>query len=88
MPGAIAARVTAVVARQTRTDPAALAPDTRLEALGLDSMALVELIFALEEEFDISIPFNANRPDEASADMATVAGITSQVEALMAERAD
>ena len=36
-----------------------------VEALGLDSLGLVEAIFALEEAFGISVPFNANEPDGA-----------------------
>ncbi|MEL6102951.1 MAG: phosphopantetheine-binding protein, partial [Pseudomonadota bacterium] len=30
--------------------------DSTLEDLGIDSLGLVESIFAIEEEFDISIP--------------------------------
>ena len=30
-----------------------------LESLGIDSLGLVESIFAIEEAFDISVPFNA-----------------------------
>ena len=37
-----------------------LRPDTALQDLGVESLDLIEIIFALEEEFDISIPFNAN----------------------------
>ena len=35
-----------------------------LDDLGIDSLGLVESIFAIEEAFDISVPFNANEPDE------------------------
>ena len=31
-----------------------------LDELGLDSFAAVEMIFDLEEKFDIQIPFNSN----------------------------
>jgi acyl carrier protein len=34
----------------------------RLEELGLESLDAVEMIFDLEEKFDIQIPYNANNP--------------------------
>jgi acyl carrier protein len=34
--------------------------DDRIDELGLDSFATVEMIFDLEEKFDIQIPFNSN----------------------------
>ena len=43
-----------------------LTPDTALRDLGVESLDLIEIIFALEEKFDISIPFNAN--DAAATD--------------------
>jgi acyl carrier protein len=88
MPGAVEAQVIAILARQARVEADMLRPDTMLEDLALDSMALVELIFALEEEFDIAVPFNANRPEDSATDMASIASIVRAVEQLLAERAD
>jgi acyl carrier protein len=34
--------------------------EDRLEDLGIDSLSTVELIFELEEKFNIQIPYNAN----------------------------
>lgn len=34
--------------------------DTALQDIGVESLDLIEIIFALEEKFDISIPYNAN----------------------------
>jgi len=87
MSGAVEARVIAILARQARMDVAAIRPETTVEQLSLDSMALVEVIFALEEDFDISVPFNANRPEESAFDLATVATIVRTVELLLAGRA-
>ena len=55
-------QVLAILARQALRDPAELAPDMTFEALGLDSLGLVEAIFAIEEHFDISLPFNPQQP--------------------------
>jgi acyl carrier protein len=80
-------RVIAILAEQAVLDPADVAPDATLESLGIDSLGLVEAIFAIEESFDISVPFNANDPGEGRFDISSVASIVAAVEALMAERA-
>ena len=53
-------QIIAILADQALLQPSDVALDNSLEDLGIDSMALVESIFAIEEAFDISIPFNAN----------------------------
>ena len=58
-----------------------------LQDLGLDSLGLVESIFAIEEAFDISVPFNANSPDRSGFDISSVAAIIAAVEGLVAQRA-
>ncbi|MEM1341886.1 MAG: acyl carrier protein [Pseudomonadota bacterium] len=57
-----------------------------LEDLGIDSMGLVEAIFAIEEAFDISVPFNANAPEDSGFDISSVDAITRAVEALVVEQ--
>jgi acyl carrier protein len=47
---------------------------------------VVESIFAIEEEFDIEVPFNANAPGESEFDISSVATIISAVETLVAEQ--
>ena len=50
-------QIIAILADQALLQPSDVALDNSLEDLGIDSMALVESIFAIEEAFDISIPF-------------------------------
>ncbi|MDP2083215.1 MAG: acyl carrier protein [Pseudotabrizicola sp.] len=64
-----------------------LTTDTRLDALALDSLAMVELIFALEETFDISVPFNANDPGKDDFDLSSVGAIVQAVEGLVSQKA-
>jgi acyl carrier protein len=48
--------VTEIVARHFKTSPELLRPDTRLrEDLGGDSLDLVELVFALEQAFGVTV---------------------------------
>ena len=82
----ISDRVIAIVAEQALLDPSDVAPDNTLADLGIDSLGLVESIFAIEEEFDISVPFNANSPGESDFDISTVASITAGLERLIAEK--
>jgi acyl carrier protein len=49
-------------------------------------MALVETLFAIEEAFDIQVPFNANTPGQG-IDLATVGSLIAGVEALVARKA-
>ena len=55
-----------------------------LQDLGLDSLGLVESIFAIEEAFDVSVPFNANEPGKSGFDISSVAAIIAAVEGLVA----
>lgn len=80
-------KVIAILAEQAVLDVADVSPDATLESLGIDSLGLVEAIFAIEEAFDISVPFNANDPSEGTFDISSVASIVAAVEALMAEQA-
>lgn len=77
-------RVIAIIAEQAVLDPSDVTMDSTLESLGIDSLGLVESIFAIEEAFDISVPFNANTPLETDFDISTVASIVAGIERLKA----
>lgn len=55
-------KVLQIVAHQALLDVDDINPDTTLAELGLDSLGMVEIVFAIEETFDVQIPFNANDP--------------------------
>ncbi len=80
-------RVIAIIAEQAVLEPGDVSLDQTLEDLGIDSLGLVESIFAIEEAFDISVPFNANDPSESDFDISSVAAIIRAVEGLVAEQA-
>lgn len=82
----VADRVIGIIARQALIEPAVLRLDVSLAAMGLDSLGLVEAIFAIEEAFDIQIPFNANEPEASPFDTSTVAAVIGAVEALVAAK--
>ena len=80
-------RVIEIIAEQAVLEPADIKLEQTLEDLGLDSMALVEAIFSIEESFDVQVPFNANDPDQSDFDVSSVASIVTAVEKLIADQA-
>ena len=80
-------RVIEIIAEQAVLEPADIKLGQTLEDLGLDSMALVEAIFSIEEEFDVQVPFNANEPEKSDFDISSVAAVIAAVEKLVSEHA-
>jgi acyl carrier protein len=56
-----------IVARALKIPVERLTAQSTLQDLGVESLDLIEIIFALEEKFDINIPYNAN--EAAATDM-------------------
>lgn len=80
-------KIIAIIAEQAVLDVSDVTMDSTVESLGLDSLGLVEAIFAIEEAFDLSIPFNANDPAQSGFDMSSVGAIITAVEGLLAQKA-
>lgn len=78
-----ASKVIAIIAEQAMIQPEEVKLDSAPEDLGLDSLALVEIVFSIEEEFDISVPFNANDPTASDFDISSVAKIVDAVQELI-----
>jgi acyl carrier protein len=81
-----AEEVRAIIARQAMVDPSEIGPETTLAELGIDSIGLVEVIYAVEESFAVQVPFNSNEADHAGFDITSVGSITRAVEALITAR--
>ena len=79
-------RVIRIIAEQAVLEPSDVTMDSTLEDLGIDSLGLVESIFAIEEEFDISVPFNANEPQDSDFDISSVKSIVAGIEKLVSEQ--
>jgi acyl carrier protein len=79
-------QVIAIIAEQAVLEPEDVTLDCTLESLGIDSLGLVESIFAIEEAFDITVPFNANTPSDSDFDITSVATIIAGIERLRAEQ--
>ncbi len=79
-------RVIAILAEQALLDPSHLREEMTLHELGIDSLGVVESIYAIEEAFDVTIPFNANSPETSGIDIGTLGGIVRAVEGLVASQ--
>ncbi|PZO66418.1 MAG: phosphopantetheine-binding protein [Paracoccus denitrificans] len=79
-------RIVAIIAEQAMLDPSDIKPEMTPADVGIDSLGLVESIFAIEEAFDVSVPFNANAPDQSDFDISTMGSIIAAVEKLVAEK--
>ena len=77
----IVERVRKVIATSKRIPEERVTVDSAFEELGIDSMDAVEILFALENEFDISIP------DEDVKTVRNVRQMVGGVEKLLAAKA-
>ena len=64
---------------QAQIDFSEVDTESTLDSLGIDSVAVVEIIFAIEEEFDIMIPYNANETSSYNLDFSKVNSIVQLV---------
>ncbi|WP_099823731.1 acyl carrier protein [Oceaniglobus indicus] len=78
--------VVRIIADQAMLEPSDIRMEQTLDDLGIDSLGLVESIFAIEETFDIQVPFNANDPAASDFDISSVASIVAAVRQLIADQ--
>ena len=71
-------RVISVIAATQRIPREKISPESTFEELGLDSLDSVNILFALEEEFKISIP------DDDARDIRGVKQMIEGIEKLLA----
>ena len=76
-------KIIKILSEQTLLDPSEIKENRSLDDLGIDSLALVEIVFSIEETFNITIPFNANDPTNSTFDISNVNSIINAVEKLI-----
>ncbi|MFL2797522.1 MAG: acyl carrier protein [Paracoccaceae bacterium] len=64
-------------------DPKKISVLCKFEDLNLDSVAIVELIFSLEEKFNISIPFEGLDESELKKNFHTVSSLINHLRELL-----
>lgn len=73
-------RVIRTIAEAQQLDPETIRPDSSFEELGIDSFDGLNLLFAVENEFDVEVS------DDAARDLRSIADVVRGVEKLLAEK--
>jgi len=76
-------KVQALLVEKYNLPPGDITPQSTLESLGLDSLDLIELLFEVEDAFNIRVPQEGG----AALRSATVQEIADSVDRVMAENA-
>lgn len=74
-----------IIAEKAAVEREKVVSGASLEELEVESLDVVEIIFAIEEKFDIHVPFNANDQD---LEFETVGDVVKAVENLIKESGD
>ena len=82
----VAETIMRIVAAQAMIPVEAVWLEATPEELGLDSLGMVEMVFAIEEAFDIAVPFNANGAATPEFDTSTIGAVVTAVRGLLAEK--
>jgi acyl carrier protein len=76
----VTADVIAIIAKKIPGEKKEIQLTDNLQALGLESIDALEMIFDLEEKFGIQIPYNAN---SAATDFSTVGDVVKAIQKLV-----
>ncbi len=75
------AQVLDVVQKNSLDPTKTITRDTKIEDAGIDSYSLIEVVFELEDQLEIDIPFNAN--DSTFGEAETVGDLLDKLLALV-----
>ncbi len=82
MPGSVQERVIETIAKTQHIDAATVRAESTFVELKIDSLDGLQIVFALEEEFRVSIP------DEAAKGFTSVSQAIEGIEMLLAKKAE
>ena len=80
-------KVLELVGEQAGIDPKEVSLNSKFEELNLDSVAIVELVFMLEETFNVSIPFEGLDESELKRNFNSVSSLINLLEDLLQKNA-
>jgi len=78
--------IAAVLVEQFKVEASAVGPHVALDQLGLDSLALMEFVFAVEDRFDVRIPESRLDPRQAGVTLEQLASLLDEAIAAKASR--
>ena len=71
-----------IIAEKAAVERQEVVSGAKLEDLEIESLDIVEIVFAIEEKFDVHVPFNANDQELA---FETVSDVVEAVQTLIEE---
>jgi acyl carrier protein len=71
-----------IIAEKAAVESKEVVSGAKLEDLEIESLDIVEIVFAIEEKFDVHVPFNANDQELA---FETVSDVVEAVQTLIEE---
>ncbi len=78
--------ISTVLVDQFQVDAGTVLPKVALDQLGLDSLALMEFVFAVEDRFDVRIPEDRLDPRQAGVTLEQLAVLLDEAIAAKASR--
>ena len=72
-----------IIARDFEIDPQLLGGDVQLKDLAIDSLGVIEIMFAVEEEFSITVP---PEPPDARTPINTMDDLVHYIDRLVSEQ--
>lgn len=79
--------IAALLEKDFQVDPALIEPGVVLTELGLDSLALMEFVFAVEDAFHLRIPEDKLDPREAGITLGKLCAVIEEASAGVADAA-
>lgn len=76
----VASKIVEILKKHMKNPDKAIANETKLEDLEIESLDLAMIVFDIEDTFQIEIPYNANEEVE---DFKTVGSVVERVKALV-----
>jgi len=70
-----------IVAKEARLDRASLTPETKLEDLKIESLDMVQILFGIEDTFDVYVP-----QDDQNFKLSTLKDVIEGVKKLLAAK--
>ena len=84
MSDSIQQRVFALIAKQAKVEPSEVTPESTMASLNISSLGAVELIFDIEDEFDIHFP----ESDGANFNAETAQSLVDTVNKVLAAKGE
>ena len=75
-----------IIAQQTSVDRSQINRNSTMDDLSIASLDLVEVIFSVEEQFDIHVDFDPGNATVSGLVLTTVGDVVAAIEKLVAEK--